>query len=153
MTTPTRFASTTLNDLIESLLDIRSSSTRCADSLRNEAVEALSQRDLSDMMDQEAPAPDADADAILLLARRSEERLLDVDRALERVADGTYGYCTACGSKIPLRRLRALPFTPFCVRCSNDRTGRGVASFASQSAGVLDEPDPRSSSPFEETST
>jgi RNA polymerase-binding transcription factor DksA len=94
------------------------------------------------MLDQEAPALDADADAMLLLARRSEERLLDVDRALARVADGTYGYCTDCGSTIPLRRLRALPFTPVCVTCSNDRTDRGVAS---RSVNAFDEPDPLSS--------
>lgn len=44
-----------------------------------------------------------------------EAELDDVDRALQRLADGSYGTCTACGKPISAERLEALPATPFCI--------------------------------------
>lgn len=44
-----------------------------------------------------------------------EAEMAEVDRALERVAAGTYGICTACGRPISEERLEALPATPFCI--------------------------------------
>ncbi len=53
-----------------------------------------------------------------MLVDRAERRLWEVEEALARVADGTYGYCIDCGTGIPLQRLRALPATETCVGCS-----------------------------------
>lgn len=44
-----------------------------------------------------------------------EVDLAEVDRALERLADGTYGRCEGCGNRIGEVRLRALPATRWCV--------------------------------------
>ncbi len=52
------------------------------------------------------------------LAELAARRLNEIDRALEREARGQLGVCTACGEKIPLGRLRALPGTEHCVRCA-----------------------------------
>ena len=41
--------------------------------------------------------------------------LADVDRALEKVADGTYGTCGKCGNPIGDERLEALPWAVLCV--------------------------------------
>lgn len=41
--------------------------------------------------------------------------LADVDRALAKVADGTYGDCDACGKPIGEARLEALPWAVLCV--------------------------------------
>lgn len=41
-----------------------------------------------------------------------------IDAALRRMAEGTYGTCTSCGTAIPLGRLRARPYSPTCVRCT-----------------------------------
>ena len=41
----------------------------------------------------------------------------DIDRALERIADGSYGICQDCGLPIPAERLLLLPATPLCVHC------------------------------------
>lgn len=44
-----------------------------------------------------------------------EAELVDVERALQRLDDGSYGSCEACGSAIGDERLEAQPATRFCV--------------------------------------
>ena len=44
-----------------------------------------------------------------------ELQLRDVRSALQRIADGTYGTCGACGSPIDQKRLEALPSAATCV--------------------------------------
>ncbi len=51
-----------------------------------------------------------------LTARSLAASLADVDRALEKLAAGTYGICDVCGEPIPAERLEARPFTSRCVR-------------------------------------
>lgn len=43
-------------------------------------------------------------------------RLREVDDALGRMADGTYGFCAACGEPIAPARLDARPATDRCIR-------------------------------------
>ena len=40
-----------------------------------------------------------------------------IDEALLRVADGTYGICEDCGREISERRLKAVPFARRCIEC------------------------------------
>jgi DnaK suppressor protein len=37
--------------------------------------------------------------------------------ALLRIENGTFGICAHCGNDIAMRRLDAIPWTPFCIRC------------------------------------
>lgn len=53
----------------------------------------------------------------------ADERLTQVDAALERLARGRYGACERCGQPIDLARLHALPWTRVCRRCI-DREAR-----------------------------
>src|SRR6202049_4367357 len=47
----------------------------------------------------------------------NEQALLtEVQRALKRIEDGTYGYCVVCGQPIPEKRLEALPWAARCVK-------------------------------------
>ena len=41
----------------------------------------------------------------------------EVQDALRRIQDGTYGVCLECGEPISLKRLQAVPWAKFCVRC------------------------------------
>lgn len=41
----------------------------------------------------------------------------EVARALDKVADGSYGRCDACGTDIGAERLEALPWAVVCVNC------------------------------------
>jgi DnaK suppressor protein len=50
-----------------------------------------------------------------------EERLDRVERALEKLDEGTYGTCEACGKAIPTPRLQAMPDSVLCVTCAGQR--------------------------------
>ena len=52
-------------------------------------------------------------------ARSIHRSLKDVEHALARAADGTYGICEKCGSEIPEARMEALPATTKCVSCAS----------------------------------
>ena len=45
-------------------------------------------------------------------------KLADVERALAKLDDGTYGYCDRCGASIPGERLEARPWAVLCMHCS-----------------------------------
>lgn len=49
-----------------------------------------------------------------------EAELADVDRALRRLDDGTYGTCEACGQPIGDDRLEAMPAARFCMSHQSD---------------------------------
>lgn len=56
----------------------------------------------------------------LLLMDNEEVVLAQIEEALERINEGTYGACTECGGRIPKLRLNALPYTPYCVKCASN---------------------------------
>ena len=60
-------------------------------------------------------------DVDLELGRNQGELLKDVEDALQRIEDGTYGTCQECGQKVNKERLNALPHTPYCVDCESAR--------------------------------
>jgi DnaK suppressor protein len=45
--------------------------------------------------------------------------LADVERALAKLDEGTYGVCDGCGAAIPAARLEARPSSTLCVRCAS----------------------------------
>ena len=49
------------------------------------------------------------------LAGQLSENLAEVDRALAKMDDGTYGRCERCGKEIGDARLEAMPATRFCI--------------------------------------
>lgn len=54
----------------------------------------------------------------LELRRRNQQRLEQVRRALERIEDGSYGFCARCEEEIAPARLKVKPETPICVECA-----------------------------------
>ena len=51
------------------------------------------------------------------LANNILERITQVERALERLDEGGYGWCERCGNPIPVERLAAFPSATLCVTC------------------------------------
>jgi DnaK suppressor protein len=51
------------------------------------------------------------------LANSIRERITQVERALDRLDDGQYGWCERCGNPIPVERLAAFPSATLCVTC------------------------------------
>jgi DnaK suppressor protein len=99
-----------------------------------------SQRDrLVEQLDELGATPSGDlksdlnygdgfADAAAVTAERTERlglvdtlkgQLDEVYRALERIAEGTYGVCDSCGQEIPPARLEARPESTLCVDCKS----------------------------------
>jgi YteA family regulatory protein len=58
------------------------------------------------------------------LEENSEHVLAEIDAALQRIEDGTYGTCTNCGKPIPQERLEARPYATLCIDCQRDRERR-----------------------------
>lgn len=67
------------------------------------------------------------ADRELAIRTRDRESKLsrEVRAALDRISDGSYGVCLRCEDPIAPRRLEALPWASYCVRCQEaiDRDG------------------------------
>ena len=69
--------------------------------------------------DWEDRATERQGDEVLeALGTHDLSEIEQIDAAIRRVHDGTYGLCVKCGAAIDLRRLDALPATPFCKSCA-----------------------------------
>jgi RNA polymerase-binding transcription factor DksA len=49
------------------------------------------------------------------LAESDRRRLAEIDAALQRIQDGSYGRCSVDGKPIPVERLRAVPWATLCI--------------------------------------
>lgn len=59
-------------------------------------------------------------DNTILLMNNEGETLTQIEGALVRVEEGVYGSCAECNCKIPKTRLKAIPYTPYCVKCASE---------------------------------
>jgi DnaK suppressor protein len=107
------------------LEQVRSSLEEQAGGLRREIgrAEAASES-LKRDQSSEGSGDEADAGSMtfereheMSLANNSRDLLVQVERALGRLAQGTYGRCEECGSEIPKARLQAFPRATLCVSC------------------------------------
>jgi DnaK suppressor protein len=60
------------------------------------------------------------------LAEVESRELANIENALERMREGSYGLCEACSKPIPLARLQALPYATQCIECQRKSERRGV---------------------------
>ncbi len=74
--------------------------------------------DFKDMADEQTLARVDRANA-----QRLEAELQQVGHAQRRLAEHRYGVCLDCGDAIDLRRLTALPATPYCAACQAQHEG------------------------------
>jgi RNA polymerase-binding protein DksA len=58
------------------------------------------------------------------LEENSGQVLAEIDAALKRIDDGTYGTCTNCGREIPAERLEAYPWASLCIDCKRESERR-----------------------------
>jgi DnaK suppressor protein len=106
----------------EALLEERGRVQRALASLREDHPGSL-----DDEVEEVSGTPDNDlaetASATLgreidyTLGENSETVLAEIDAALARIENGTYGTCTNCGEQIPLERLEAYPWASLCIDC------------------------------------
>jgi len=58
----------------------------------------------------------------LALEKRIREQLAEVEHALQKFQEGTYGLCDSCGQPIDPARLEALPQASLCLNCKAQQT-------------------------------
>jgi DnaK suppressor protein len=70
-----------------------------------------------------------------LFERNSQQRIVlrMVEAALARISDGAFGVCASCGDDISARRLEALPWTQYCLRCQEALEDEERCSSSTQS--------------------
>jgi len=57
-----------------------------------------------------------------LQIREKEIQVLhQIEKALSKITDGTYGQCEACSDPIGIKRLQARPFTSLCISCKEEQ--------------------------------
>jgi DnaK suppressor protein len=61
-----------------------------------------------------------DREINFILSDRERVKIKQIDDALDRLADNTYGVCDSCGLEIAEERLNAMPFTRLCRDCQQD---------------------------------
>jgi DnaK suppressor protein len=54
---------------------------------------------------------------LLSLSDGEREQLLLIDEALKRLAHGEFGVCQLCHKEIGGKRIKAIPWTPYCIDC------------------------------------
>ena len=82
------------------------------------AAESLEQQGVPDLGDLSAAA--SQRELLLNLSEAQRRTLADIDAALERVDDGSYGICLRCEEPIAPRRLAVRPFSRYCIECKTD---------------------------------
>jgi DnaK suppressor protein len=82
---------------------------------RSKASTESAAQDIGDIIDSVSEERTRELD--LILTDREKRKLAQIDDALDRIEENTYGLCEECGVKIPKARLKVLPFAIFCVDC------------------------------------
>jgi len=111
----------TIERLQASLLDERTRHVQQAADLQAEADQLAAEREGGDtQFDEESGEGDTiniERERDLLLSASAQQIVDEIDRALERIANGSYGVCLPAGRRINLERLEALPYAETCVDC------------------------------------
>ena len=61
----------------------------------------------------------AEAERIVTVSEDMQLILTQVNTALERMNEGTYGTCQRCGTPIGEERLEAFPYVAYCIECQS----------------------------------
>ena len=92
------------------LLEWRAALERESEEKTKEVLQAHVDADLTDMATREY-----ETDLTLQACIRNDELTVEIDKALQRIRDGLYGYCEETGEKIGIGRLKANPITLYCI--------------------------------------
>ncbi len=93
---------------------------------------------------------DGEADYMSAIsAEAGSETVREIQEALDKLSEGTYGVCDSCGGDIGERRLKARPFATLCIRCKEEEERRrygqqrtvGYARGAAPATALSDEED------------
>jgi len=78
----------------------------------------------------EAAEQITELDQNLAKVRMTKQQLSDIEHALSKIAQGTYGICDNCGKPIAEERLKVLPQANLCVACKASQSRSLLGSYA-----------------------
>ena len=78
-------------------------------------IDQLKEQDIKDDLDYAELVSDSFTEG--MIANHQLEEFKQIEEALVKISQGTYGICDMCGIVIPLGRLKAKPFAKFCTEC------------------------------------
>ncbi|MFQ5519698.1 MAG: RNA polymerase-binding protein DksA, partial [Mariprofundus sp.] len=85
---------------------------------QSENVQAMTEQEQTsfpDPTDQASMETDRNFD--LRIKDRERKLIKKIDQAIERIENGEFGECEACGGNISIKRLQARPVTMLCIEC------------------------------------
>jgi DnaK suppressor protein len=110
------------------LLSERAEYTEKADELKAEADLLARDSEPGDIQFDEEGGEGGNANVEreldLVLSAQARAAVDEIDRALTKIDNGTYGTCETCGQPIPRARLKALPYASLCVQCKSGGLSR-----------------------------
>lgn len=65
-----------------------------------------------------------DREFSLDLASNERKLLYEIDEALKKIEEGSFGTCEGCKTKISKKRLKAIPYTRLCLKCQEAKEKR-----------------------------
>ena len=101
-------------DLIQGNLD-----ALAGDNLKRSPIEASGDISAHSTHMADQGTDNFDRELALNLASSRQESLYDIEDAIRRIDEGSYGACENCGGAIERPRLKALPFAKKCMTCQN----------------------------------
>ena len=105
-------------------------------SLRNDLNNRWSASPATDVRDYGDAASDSEFRELTAeLANADARDLQQINEAIARADEGTYGVCTDWQQNIPIIRLKALPYVTRCVRCQQAFDSGGTVERASRTGG------------------
>ena len=78
-------------------------------------IDQLKEQEINDELDYAELVSDSFTEG--MIANHQLEELKQIEEALKKINNGSYGVCDMCGVTIPLGRLKAKPFAKFCTEC------------------------------------
>ena len=116
-----------LEGQLEELERERANYLRQAETLQAEADSLTEDREPGDVQfDEESGEGDTlavERERDLALSAQARAAIDQIDAAIAKIHDGTYGRCENCGTAIPKERLKALPYAALCVKCKSGGLG------------------------------
>ena len=102
---------------------------RHIDKIREDQANALAAIDDSVKDAGDMSVQDVNQDTALRMGERESQMVADIDQALLRIEEGTYGVCQRCGSEINERRLAAVPTARYDAECQTIvETSEGIVA-------------------------
>ncbi len=110
------------------LLSVRERLVGKVDSMQGEALKRSRQDASGDLSNVPIHMADVGTDnyereLMIELIECGEEGVRNIDTALEKIEDGTFGACEICNKKINKERLKAVPHARLCIDCQREEEG------------------------------